>query len=522
MSDEANKAPEKGETGGKHELVFLPNEKTAQRPEIKPISRGGRWFKSIRFNLWIIFILMTVVMLAILWVYEFIFYSASYTANAQNELMKEGREFSASYTDLIESGSDPLGYVNSFARAHQVNIVVFSVDISESGGYTTEVLQAQSSVTGTAATAPEGRMLSYYMQSLGTSYAEGRVFNTVDAGFTDDALVVYGIRLVHNSEPYYIYMSATLPAFTSAQNTIGYQLLIISGAFLVIAVVVAFFASSVAARPIRTLTQKVVGGAGGGKREPLATDTRITEINELSSAINKAFEDVENNNRFRRDLLANVSHDMKTPLTMIRAYSEMIRDISGGNKEKCARQAQIIIDETDRLTALIGEVVELSKLESGIIELNYSVFDISVRLRETVGRFRIMEETKGYDFDLDVPKELSVRADSERIDRVIYNLIGNAMNYTGADKKVKVRCYADGNLARVEISDTGKGMTEEELATVWEKYYRLAQDKRNVIGSGLGLSIVKSILDLHGVTYGVASEKNVGSTFWFTLPLEVT
>ncbi len=519
-NDEKNK-----KTSGKHELVFSPtpkkDETIVESPRIMG-KRHGKWYRSIRFNLWIIFIVMTLLMLAILWVYEFIFYSTSYLSNEQKTLLKEGNGFASGYYDYLASGAaasdEAFQYLNPFAREHDVNIVVFSAE-PDGDGYNTEVILT-SMVTGTKAEAPEGEVLKFYMDMLGSSAGKGFVSNTLDYEQIEEDLVVYGMRLVANYDDYYIYMSSKPPLFTSAQNTIGGQLVVISGAFILIAIVVAYLASGVAARPVRRLTQKVVEKSVDGGRVPLDTDTRLAEINELSAAFNKAFEDVEANNRFRRDLLANVSHDMKTPLTMIRAYGEMIRDISCGNKEKSAKQAQIIIDETERLTALINEVIELSKLESGVIALNYGVFDISERLHETVRRFRIMEETKGYTLETEIEDGLLVRADGERIDRVIYNLIGNAMNYTGEDKTVKVRCFAKGDVVRVEISDSGKGMTEEELAAVWDKYYRLAQDRRNVIGSGLGLSIVKSILDLHKVTYGVESEKGAGSCFWFTLPVD--
>lgn len=517
------------ETSGKHELVFSPAPSTETEGKAKArahIKQHRKHFRSIRFNLWLMFILMTALMLGVLWVYELIFYSTAYIGNEQNTLRKAGDAFAIGYYECIKDDENTdrdlerYSYVNSFAREHSVNIVVFTALADEEGNITTEVKDS-SSVTGTKATAPEGEMLTFYMDLVfGKEPTRGYVSNTTDYEAIDEALVVYGWHsTVKDFGEYYIYMSSALPAFGAAQNTIAGQLVIISGAFMLIAVVIAYVGSGIAARPVRKLTKKVVKSSGGGKREPLNTDTRLSEINELSAAFNKAFDDVENNNRFRRDLLANVSHDMKTPLTMIKAYGEMIRDISGGNPEKSAKQAQVIIDETDRLTALINEVVELSKLESGVIELNESVFDVSDRLNETVHRFRIMEETKGYEFTTDVEEGVLVKADAERIDRVIYNLIGNAMNYTGADKTVWVRCYKTGNVCRVEISDSGKGMTEEELAMVWDKYYRLAQDRRNVIGSGLGLSIVKSILDLHKVMFGVVSEKGNGSTFWFTLPL---
>lgn len=519
-------------TSGKHELVFSPAAKTETEKKNEKtyalIKHHGKRARSIRVNLWLTFMLMTALMLGVLWVYELIFYSTSYISNEQNTLKKAGDAFAIGYYECVDDtlgGStgelEPYAYVSSYAREHGVNIVVFTAETDEAGNIDTEVIHS-SSVTGTKASAPEGEMLTFYMDLVyGKEPTRGYVSNTTDYAAIDEALVVYGwYSTIKDYGEYYIYMSSSLPAFGAAQNTIAGQLVIISGAFMLIAVVIAYVGSGVAARPMRNLTKKVVASsAAGGKREPLDTDTRLSEVNELSAAFNKAFDDVESNNRFRRDLLANVSHDMKTPLTMIRAYGEMIRDISGGNKEKSVKQAQIIIDETDRLTALINEVVELSKLESGVIELNKCVFDVSDRLNETVHRFRIMEETKGYEFTADVEEGVLVNADGERIDRVIYNLVGNAMNYTGEDKTVSVRCFKAGDLARVEISDSGKGMTEEELASVWDKYYRLAQDRRNVIGSGLGLSIVKSILDLHRVTYGVISEKGNGSTFWFTLPL---
>ena len=110
---------------------------------------------------------------------------------------------------------------------------------------------------------------------------------------------------------------------------------------------------------------------------------------------------------------------------------------------------------------------------------------------------------------------MTVRGDYKRIEQVLYNLIGNAINYTGADKTVSVRVAAGG---RFEVRDTGKGIPPEEIAAVWDKYYRANMTKRKVVGSGLGLSIVKSILTAHGAAFGIDSKVGEGSTFWFVLP----
>ena len=503
--------------GGMHELVFSPDRKNPSLPQSPVISRYHHIprFRSIRFNLWLTFMFMTVAMLAIIWLYELIFYSTLYVYFQENDLYSSGQSFAVDYVDYSLTDPEKLdGYIADYAESHGVNIVVFS--LADDGS--ADVLFTATPNTGVVAGGLEGALLEYYLDML-DSYNVGYVSNTTDLEDVASDMVIYGFKTVISGETHYIYMSSLLPSFGQAQNTLTGQLAVITAACIVISVFVAYLGSGFAARPMRELTLKVVGITAGGKREPLDTNTKLAEINELSAAFNKAFDDIESNNRFRRDLLANVSHDMKTPLTMIRAYSEMIRDISGGNKEKCAKQAQVIIDETDRLTALIGEVIELSKLEAGVLELHVGVVDISEKLLATAAHFGIIEETKGYTFVTDIESDLLVRADGDRIDRVIYNLMGNAMNYTGEDRTVTIRCHVRGKAARVEIIDSGKGMTEEELRDVWDKYYRLAQDKRRVVGSGLGLSIVKSILDLHGATYGVASEKGKGSNFWFELPL---
>ncbi|MBQ7227262.1 MAG: HAMP domain-containing histidine kinase [Clostridia bacterium] len=512
---EDNSVKKEDKPGEMHELVFSPEKKALPAPFVLERYHRIPRFRSIRFNLWLTFVFMTIAMLAIMWLYELVFYSTLYVSFQENEMMESGNEFARGYVSYSIEDSDKLdGYIEDYATENGVNIVVFTLD--DEGN--SIVKYGATPNVGAVPGGLEGELLEYYLGKL-SEPNESFVSNTTNIDSVTSEMVIYGFRTLIDREDIYLYMSTSLPSFGQARSTLVGQLAVITAVCLVISVFVAYMGSGFAARPMRELTVKVIGNSREGKREPLETNTPLAEINELSTAFNKAFDDVENNNRFRRDLLANVSHDMKTPLTMIRAYSEMIRDISGGNKEKATRHAQVIIDETNRLTSLINEVVELSKLESGVMNITPHEVDLSEKLNATVDKFRIMEETKGYTFESEIEDGLEVVADGDRIDRVVYNLIGNAMNYTGEDKTVRVRAYRKDQLARVEILDSGKGMTKEEMEAVWDKYYRLAQDKRRVVGSGLGLSIVKSILDLHQVNYGVASEKGNGSNFWFELPL---
>jgi signal transduction histidine kinase len=203
---------------------------------------------------------------------------------------------------------------------------------------------------------------------------------------------------------------------------------------------------------------------------------------------------------------------------MVKAYAEMIRDISGENREKRDTHLKVIIDEADRLNMLVNDMLDLSKIESGNMELKMDEFDISKTVRTILQRLNVLSERSGYIFTLNCEDTIMVTADKLRIEQVIYNLISNAVNYTGDDKHVNINLYANDGCARFEVTDTGKGIPREELENIWERYYKAKEThKRAVIGTGLGLSIVKNILRLHNADFGVISSVGKGSTFWFEL-----
>ena len=244
------------------------------------------------------------------------------------------------------------------------------------------------------------------------------------------------------------------------------------------------------------------------------------EVAELSDTLNATAKELGKNESLRRELIANVSHDFKTPLTMIKAYASMIQEISGDNPEKRTKHTQVIIEEADRLTSLVNDLLDLSKIRSGIAALKPEVFDLSEYTFDVLEKFAYLSETQGYHFESDIEKDLYTEADPLKIGEVLYNLIGNAVNYTGEDKRVSVRLKteSDGNI-RFSVTDTGKGIKPEEIATIWDRYYRSSQaHKRPVQGTGLGLSIVKTILEKHNFRFGVESIVGKGSTFYVIFP----
>ena len=260
-----------------------------------------------------------------------------------------------------------------------------------------------------------------------------------------------------------------------------------------------------------------------GKFDATIDDKDFNEIRQLAATLQDASKEIAKSDDLRRELMANISHDLRTPLTMIKAYAEMIRDLSGDNPEKRAKHLKVIIDETDRLSSLVNDILDLSKLQAGVTEINRSVFDLSERLSGVISRFDILKENDGIIIELHADAGIMINADITKLEQVVYNLINNAVTYTGDDNTVIVRLYRKApGLMRFEVTDHGDGIAPEYLPYIWDRYYKVSErnktHKRAKMGSGIGLSIVKNVLEQHGFAYGADSTVGQGSTFWFEAP----
>ena len=208
---------------------------------------------------------------------------------------------------------------------------------------------------------------------------------------------------------------------------------------------------------------------------------------------------------------------------MLKAYAEMIRDLSGDNPVKRNAHLQVIIEETDRLTMLVNDILDLSKLENGSQKLELSTFDVTDWLTEICSRYKGVSEQMGYHLSFTPDENKTVTCDAGKMERVVCNLINNAINYTGDDKQVFVRQVNTENAVIIEVRDTGAGIEEDKIKKIFDKYYRSENHKREVVGTGLGLSIVKAILKLHNYGYRCPLQTWVkGLCSGFEIPVSIT
>lgn len=337
-----------------------------------------------------------------------------------------------------------------------------------------------------------------------------------------DGAYVYGAKVrLYGATTAYLSIEKSLDVLSTATQRVILRTVTIAAVVLIVTLVISAALSAWLIRPIDQMKKKAQKLAKGDFSVDFHGADYGKEMVELADALNFARDELSKTDAMQKELIANVSHDFKTPLTMIKAYASMIMEISGDIPEKRNNHAQVIVDEADRLTSLVNDVLDLSKIQSGMRALQLKEVDISAYLDELISRFDYLKEHEGYRFVLDIEEGLTTQADEVTIGQALYNLMGNAVNYTGEDKTVYVRLKRDGvSTFRFEVTDTGKGITMEERDTIWDRYYRSAEaHKRPVQGTGLGLSIVKTVLQRHGFTFGVESEEGNGSTFYVVFPL---
>lgn len=338
---------------------------------------------------------------------------------------------------------------------------------------------------------------------------EDLCFTMEDEGGAADQMV-YGINV---DGRYTVIVSTDLDRIGQAGKVVMGQMPLIAALMLLISVIGAFFFATWFTKPLSTISHAAREMAKGNYnvRVPVKSDD---EIGELSKDFNIMAAEVARTSELQRDLIANISHDLRTPLTLIKGYAETVRDINGENKEKRNTQLNVIVDETDRLSGLVNSVMELSKYSSGTEKLQPVQFDLAQLCEEVAVRYDDICQKNVYTLEVHTGEECTVTADPDMMSRVIHNLVSNAIHHIGPDGWVGVSAQNTPDGVRVEVADHGCGIAAEDLPYIFDKYYRSRSDAGKV-GTGLGLSITKAILVNHGFRYGVNSTVGKGATFWF-------
>lgn len=465
------------------------------------------------------FMFFTVVIFTVLWLLQTVFLQKFYNGMIIRNTVKVADKISSE-----SQSSDITSYIDDISRSN--SILVFVTDTDGNIMYSSDEYKKGHKFKDERLEMPyngNGKEMRFHYRELPENYTEFlSAVNASDSGeaeLQNDDIYVYGrlIDFYGSDEKAVLYVGTTLNAVGSTARIIRIQLIWVTLLSIIIAFVLALFMSKSFSKPVSQLNEKA-HKLGEKDNDAEFSEGFCTELDELNKTLDTTSEKLKKNREFQNELLANVSHDLRTPLTMIKGYAEMIRDISREDEKQCAEDVAVIVEETDRLTALVNEILEYSELQMSDSEAVMNDVDLSETVASVADSFDKLYSKDGYVFERNITDDIHIKGNISRLKRAIYNLLDNAVRHAGEDKWVGISLRTDNDKAIIEISDHGSGIAPEELEHIWDRYYTKRQRSGKGV-SGLGLAIVKQIVSQHNGVCKADSEVGAGSVFSIELSI---
>lgn len=456
--------------------------------------------KRISVRLWIQMLLLIGVTLGLLWFFQVImlekYYLYSQTGNIKQQGLAIAKDFEEGASkEQLEREAEELNL------KYNAGVEIFNIDGERVFGYSSIPMMM-------------GRAKD--KQEVFTETAKGDItVSQVKHSRLNSNILLVGIPIGQSPAVSGVIMiSSPLASIKEAEAIIKEQLMIVTVIMILISLVLTYFFSKAFTRPILKINEAAAKMAGGNLSIKIDVE-RKDELGMLSDTINNLSVQLQKIEQLRKELIANVSHEFRTPLSLIKGYAETIRDITGDIPEKRNRQLDIILEEADRLKNMVNDTLNLSQMQSEYFRLDVRAFDIDTTAKNIRNRFSYILDEKGLSLELQESRgSVIVTGDELRIEQVLYNFVNNACNHTTSGGIIRIEIVENTDNVKIEVVDNGKGISREEIPYIWDRFYKGSAESK---GTGLGLAIAKKILEAHGSSYGVESEPGKGSKFWFTL-----
>ncbi len=482
----------------------------------------------MRWRIFIYLLGFAIIMVILLWLFQIVYLDQFY-----EQIKKDQIESAYSSISQHLDDEDMADYVKDIALMYNICAEVYTLDRTNGLLFGAEKIVSvdilgdciihhmadleKARLYSEAEVHPEGYMQIFSRLSFNRfeSLEKTSEFTiTKDDGLSKS--LVYS-RLTSDKEgnDYLILLNSTITPVSATVAALRVQLIIVSIILIVLALGVSFIIARRLSRPIRKLNTAAKKMAKGDLTVNFPAEG-YKEISELADTLNYASSELARTDALQKDIVANISHDIRTPLTMISGYAEFMRDFPD---EDHSESIEVIVKETERLRDLVNDILDNSRISAGVSSIEPHVFNFTESLAGFISNYNHLMEFKGYRIELEADTVVWLNADERRMLQAIGNMLNNALTHIGADKLIIVRQIVKGDTMRVEISDHGCGIPPEDIPHIWERYYRTDAPAKGNHGSGLGLSIVKGIFDMHGAKYGVRSQIGAGSTFWFEMKI---
>jgi len=474
--------------------------------------------KSIKFKMWMNMMAVVIVLITVIWLLLIVFLQNFYEFSKESQTKKTQKQ----YISILENAQN-MGeaYDQIIELSHKSDNFVEIYDYNKKLIYS-PLMYVSNNELFSRRVSVNDVVTTYSMPSVIKSMEDnGQKSHTLKLKSHKNnyiSTIVLINTFENNGLSYYIASRASLIPVHETSLIFNRFFMIIILVLLIMSLLVSFVFAEFVTKPISRISFAAKQVAQGNYNIILPSTGREDEMSTLTDDFNNMTREIAKADSVRKDLLANISHELKTPLTMIRGYAETIRDLTGENPEKRQKQLDIIIDESERLSTLITNVLDLSQLQAGKIELKNEKINLSTLIEGLMERYDIFRD-EGYEFDIYIEPNLCSMGDYSRLEQVICNLIDNAVNHSTMKKLIKIRLEKR-DCAYFSVTNFGDVIDKENINHIWDRYYRIDKSgQRRVTGTGIGLSIVKEILNAHNYVFGVTSELENGTNFWIKFPI---
>ncbi len=446
--------------------------------------------RKIGIKIFISFLCMAAITIGLLWFIQAVFLKNSYLDQRVDSI------------DTALKGVPDENNIDYAALEAEQNVNLLSVDASGNVLYMSEGL-------------PMRGQLIRMIPTMIASDMSGQV-QQLEMGMQNTRYALIGEKL---SDDLYVFALFSMVDVNEASQLLLQQLWIVTAVLAVVSVVLALILSRMFSKPIIRVTQGARSMAEGKLDIALPVRSK-DEIGELTQALNELGTELRKTESLRRELIANVSHELRSPLSVIQGYAETVRDVTWPNEEKRTAQLTIVSDEAARLSHIVTDILDYSRMQSGVDSIQVETFALRPVLEDRCVSFEVAAAKKDIHLELHCD-EILVKFDKNKLVQVLNNLLGNAINHAPEHTTVVIRTGKSVTRARISVENAGSPIPASELDRIWERYHQVPQTQGVTIsGTGLGLSIVKSIFDLHAVPFGVSSDDSK-TVFWFeTVPME--
>ena len=471
---------------------------------LQPKGITKRWITStLLVTAIILFIILAVCIFAVAGYYN------SYVSNTLYSYANDSViTFFSPYLDGTDEAFEEksMEFVENFSDKSKVEVVVIdkngAVCVSSSGFKGQDTLENMEDVNSAMKSKTGISRWKGFNSNGEHIMSVAMVFPTSDGNFKGAVRFITSLKTI--DAQIYTFIAIVVLIYIIALGFVTF-----SGSFFVRTIVVPV-------RKINDVTKAFTQGNIDARIE-LQGDER-DEINELADSVNNMLNEVSATDKIKNDFITTVSHELRTPLTAIKGWGEMLRELGPDDIELTKRGTDIIISESERLSQLVEELLNFSRLQNGTLSLRLEKIDVLAELDETIFVFKERSKRDGIELTYSAPDlPAPMMADPNRIKQVFVNILDNAFKYTEQGGMVSVEAFIDGERLIIQVLDTGCGIAQEDLPNVKMKFYKANIQVR---GSGIGLAVVDELVKMHNGTLDIQSKLGIGTTVTIILPIE--